>query len=375
VPLPADVRAGIHEGGAVIVLAVGAPDAGWRAAIADPGARVVAAHGYREAMDALSAHDVAAAVLELPAGPMSDASAATALIERLGAQRVPVLILAADVAAARSMVQPPEPAMAEILATPVDPEALRARLAALVETARMRRVASAHDEIARVKHTSERLIAVLGHDLRSPLNAISLAAETLLLARPDDETAALIAERLRSAARRMSRTVDQVVDFAALYSGSGPIDPRDADLSQLCRTAAAEFEELRQRRFTCDVNGDGKGRWDPHRIVQLFSHLIGYAVQHGKEGGSIAVRIDGLHADQVVVELEHDGTVPEPVREHLFAPFSAVSETKGGARLGLYIVAQIAQAHGGSVAADGHGNRTILRVRLPRAAAARSSSQ
>ena len=224
------------------------------------------------------------------------------------------------------------------------------------------------DELARVKHTTERLIAVLGHDLRSPLNAISLAAETLLLARPGDETAALIAERLRSAAQRMSRTVAQVVDFATLYSGSGPIDPRDADLSQLCRTAASEFEELGQRSFSCDVDGDSKGRWDPHRMLQLFSHLIGYAVQHGKEGGSIAVRIAGRHADQVVVELELDGTLPEAARPHLFAPFSPGSETRGGARLGLYIVAQIAEAHGGSAAADGRGSRTVLTVTLPRAA-------
>jgi signal transduction histidine kinase len=230
------------------------------------------------------------------------------------------------------------------------------------------------DELARVKHTTERLIAVLGHDLRSPLNAISLAAETLLLARPDDETAALIADRLRSAARRMGRTVAQVVDFATLYAGSGPIAPRDADLVQLCRTAADEFEELRQRRFTCDVEGDGMGRCDPHRMLQLFSHLIGDAVQHGKEGAAIAVRIDGRHADQVVVELEHDGMVPDAARQHLFAPFPPGSETRGGARLGLYIVARIAEAHGGSAAADGRGNRTMLTVRLPRVSAPRASA-
>jgi signal transduction histidine kinase len=165
----------------------------------------------------------------------------------------------------------------------------------------------------------------------------------------------------------MSRTVDQVVDFAALYSGSGPIDPRDADLAQLCRTAAGELEELRQRSFTCDASGDCTGQWDPHRLLQLFSHLLGYAVEHGKGVGAIAMRIDGRRPGQVVVELEHDGTVPESAREHFFAPFAPGSEAKGGARLGLYIVAQIAEAHGGAVAVDGHGNRTVLRVTLPRA--------
>ena len=103
-------------------------------------------------------------------------------------------------------------------------------------------------------------------------------------------------------------------------------------------------------------------------MMQLFAHLIGYAVQHGKEGGSIAVRIDGRQPDRVVIELEHDGALQESAREHLFAPFSPGNETRGGGRLGLYIVAQIAEAHGGTATADGRGNRTALTVTLPRAA-------
>jgi signal transduction histidine kinase len=360
-------RAGAAEPGAeptvLLVRASGAEDAAWRGAVDAAGGRLVVAAGYPEALDTLDRHDVAAAIVDMPAAPEHDAAARTALVERLGALNAPVLLLAEHPSAEAAV----PPGSAEIVTRPAAPSVLRGRVAALVETARARRLVSAQrDELARVRRTSERLIAVLGHDLRSPLNAISLAAETLLLARPDDATAALIADRLRSATRRMSRTVAQVVDFAALYSGSGPLEPVDVDLAQLCRTAAEELEELRHRPFTCTADGDCRGRWDAHRLLQLFSHLLGYALQHGRDNGAIAVRIDGRAPDQVVVELEHEGAVPEPARPHLFTPFAAGAEARGNVPLGPYIVAQVAEAHGGSVTAEWRGDRTILRATLPR---------
>ena len=146
-------------------------------------------------------------------------------------------------------------------------------------------------------------MGVLDHDLRNPLNAISLAAETLLLARPDDEMAALIARRISAASQRMSRLIAQSLDFAALRSGSWPIQARDADLEQLCRTAASEFVELDKRGFDCGVQGDSRGCWDPDRILQLFSNLIGNALRHGAADVAIAVRIDGRNPDAVAIEV------------------------------------------------------------------------
>ena len=162
-------------------------------------------------------------------------------------------------------------------------------------------------------------MGVLDHDLRNPLNAISLAAETLLLARPDDEMAALIARRIRAASQRMSRLIAQSLDFAALRSGSWPIQARDADLEQLCRTAASELEELDKRGFDCGVQGDPRGCWDPDRILQLFSSLIGNALRHGAADVAIAVRIDGRNPDAVAIEVEHGGTLPESLRANPFA--------------------------------------------------------
>jgi signal transduction histidine kinase len=219
----------------------------------------------------------------------------------------------------------------------------------LLELSRQRLLLSAQvEELHDRQRTSELLMGVLDHDLRNPLNAISLAAETLLLARPDDEMATLIARRIRAASQRMSRLIAQGLDFAALRSGSWPIQAGDADLEQLCRTAASEFVELDKRGFDCGVQGDPRGCWDPDRILQLFSNLIGNALRHGAADVAIAVRIDGRNPDAVAIELEHGGTLPESLRAN---PFAITAETRGGAGLGLYIVDQIARAHGGGVVA------------------------
>jgi signal transduction histidine kinase len=164
----------------------------------------------------------------------------------------------------------------------------------------------------------------------------------------------------------MGRLIAQILDFAALRSGSWPIQARDADLAELCRTATSEFEELRKRPFDCDVQGDARGLWDPDRLLQVFSNLIGNALQHGAADQAIAVRIDGRTPDEVVIEVENGGILPESVRAGLFSPFAATKETRGGAGLGLYIVDQIARAHGGGVVAEARGGATVFTVRLPR---------
>jgi signal transduction histidine kinase len=254
----------------------------------------------------------------------------------------------------------------DFLVKPVDPHLLRSKVGVLVELSRQRLLLSAQmEQLHALQRTSELLMGVLDHDLRNPLNAISLAAETLMLARPDDEMAVLIARRISAASQRMSRLIAQGLDFAALRSGSWPIQARDADLGQLCRTAAGEFEELGKRGFDCDVQGDPRGRWDPDRMVRLFSNLIGNALRHGAADVAIAVRIDGRNPDAVAIEVEHGGTLPESLQAN---PFAIPDETRGGAGLALYIVDQIARAHGGGVVAEARGGRTVFSVQLPRRA-------
>ena len=232
--------------------------------------RVQQASGSREALDLLLRHDVAVAIVDIQ---MPDRSGFE-LVERMrGAARtaaVPVIFLTASAPESGRAVRGDEAGGIDLLVKPVDPHLLRSKVGVFIELSRQRLLLSAQvEQLHALQRTSELLMRVLGHDLRNPLNAISLAAETLLLARPDDEMVVLIAGRIRSASQRMGRLVAQSVDFAALRSGSWPIQARDADLGQLCRTAASEFEELDKRGFDCGVQGDPRGAGTPTAFSSL----------------------------------------------------------------------------------------------------------
>ena len=355
-----------HPAPEVLVLAVGdVADSLVGLEALQPGVRVLKASGSREALDLLIRHDVAVAIVDVQMTDMSGFELAELMRGAARTPVVPIIFLTAATPEPGRVLRDDEAGGIDFLVKPVDPLLLRSKVGVFIELSRQRVLLSAQvEQLHALQHTSELLMGVLDHDLRNPLNAISLAAETLLLARPDDELAALVARRISAAAQRMSRLIAQGLDFAALRSGSWPIQARDADLDQLCRTAASEFEELNKRGFDCGVQGDPQGCWDPDRMLQLFSNLIGNALRHGAEG-AIAVRIDGRSPDAVAIEVEHGGTLPESLRAN---PFALTGETRGGAGLGLYIVDQIARAHGGGVVAEASGGRTVFTVRLPRRA-------
>jgi signal transduction histidine kinase len=353
-----------HPAPEVLVLAVGdAADSLVGLEALQPGVRVLKASGSREALDLLIRHDVAVAIVDVQMPDVSGFEVAELMRGAARTPAVPIIFLTAETPEPGRVLCGDEAGGIDVLVKPVDPHLLRSKVGVFIELSRQRLLLV--EQLHALQRTSELLMGVLDHDLRNPLNAISLAAETLLLARPDDEMAALIARRIGAASQRMSRLIAQSLDFAALRSGSWPIQARDADLEQLCRTAASEFVELDKRGFDCGVQGDPRGCWDPDRMLQLFSNLIGNALRHGAADVAIAARIDGRSPDAVAIEVEHGGTLPESLRAN---PFAITAETRGGAGLGLYIVDQIAQAHGGSVVAEASGGRTVFTVRLPRRA-------
>ena len=353
-----------------LILAVGHADAdrvALEALLAALGVRVLAAADSREALELLQRHAIALVVVDAEMPEANGLEVAKAIRGASRDHAPPVLLVGVSAPEREPLARGSEGGGVEFLAKPVDPELLRGKAALLIELSRQRRLLSARDaDLHGLHRMCELLTGALGHDLRSPLNAISLASETLLLARPDDEMAALIGGRIRSATQRMSRQISQILDFVAMRSQPWTPRARDVDLGELCRTAASEFDELAKGGFDCGVEGDPRGSWDPDRLLQMLSNLIGHGVHHGPAGETIAVRIDGRSPDEVTIALEGGGELSEAARARLFDPFAAPGDKRGGANIGLYLVDQIARAHGGSAAAEPGGGRTRFTVRLPR---------
>jgi sigma-B regulation protein RsbU (phosphoserine phosphatase) len=230
------------------------------------------------------------------------------------------------------------------------------------------------DEIGEFR---ERLIGIIGHDLRTPLNTILMAARLLLLREGLGEPETELARKITSSASRATRLIDQLLDLTRSRLGGGiPVDPRPFDMNGVFRQLIGETELTHpERSLRVDVRGDLTGVWDRDRMYQLLANLVGNAVQHGAPRSSIDLRIDGGESE-LVIEVANRGTpIPPAILPFIFDAFrqggTDHSSRAQGLGLGLFIAQQIARSHGGSIAVtSSESDGTRFRVRVPRDAAA-----
>lgn len=239
-------------------------------------------------------------------------------------------------------------------------------MAEIAEQARDRAEESERD-LRKVAEFREMFIGILGHDLRNPLSAIVTAAGLMLSrGRLDPQDAEAVARVIRSA-QRMTRMIAQVLDLTRTRLGGGlPLEAKPTNLAPLCRNAIDEFEG----RIELVVQGDVTGTWDPDRLSEVLSNLIGNALDYATPGTPVVVQARDEGAD-VVAEIANQGApIPPEVRPFIFEPFRQAERTgksaAGNLGLGLYIAMQIVRAHGGTLDAESAGGTTRFTVRLPR---------
>jgi PAS domain S-box-containing protein len=228
-------------------------------------------------------------------------------------------------------------------------------------------------ELANAAHVRDRFTSVLGHDLRSPLSTVLMGAQLIAnTAGVESARTRTVAVRIAHAAERMQRLVRDLLDFIRVREGGAlELSPRRTDLSEIAHEIVGELELANpERRIDLEVMGETSGQWDPDRIAQVCSNLLGNAIHHGatEEPVHMTIRSDAEHAMLVV---ENGGPpIPDEVRPYLFDPFRrGRTEAHGSQRglgLGLFIVREIALAHGGDVTFTSDEHRTAFVVRLPR---------
>lgn len=219
----------------------------------------------------------------------------------------------------------------------------------------------------------EQFIAVLGHDLRTPLGSILLGTEVLGMKHPDPGTRPVV-ERIRRSALRMAALVDDVVDFTRGRMGSGiAMNLRDAEVGLTLEQVVDEMRGLYpQRLIEAAITPGLRLHCDPERIAQLLSNLLKNALVHGSAHTPVRVSASIAGARFVLAVANQGGELPQSVIDQLFKPYWRAASRSGseGLGLGLYIVDQIARAHGGAIEVRSHGGTTTFAFRLQDAAAA-----
>jgi signal transduction histidine kinase len=232
---------------------------------------------------------------------------------------------------------------------------------------RMREAHAAERERALL--VQQRLMAVVSHDLRNPLEVVLAAASALARGNGSPE-ATRLAGRIVAAGRRMARLVGDVLDWSRVHGGAPiPICARAGDLHELCRRIVDEQADRDASRVRVEGEGDTRAVFDPDRMEQVVGNLLSNALLHGPAGTPVRVRTVGT-ADEVRVEVEDAGPgVPPEARARIFEPFRREPGASGsGAGLGLFIARALTEAHGGGISLDCARGRTTFVVRLPRGA-------
>lgn len=232
----------------------------------------------------------------------------------------------------------------------------------------------AEQKLRRTAEFRERLLGIVSHDLRNPLNAILLSAHELLHAGSMTLHDVKCVRRVVTSAERMERMIADLLDFTRGRLGSGiPTVPRPANLRRICQHVLEELGAGNpQRELRLRARGDCHGEWDPDRLAQLLGNLGKNALDYSPKESPVdfMLRDEG---DTVRLEVHNGGPpIPEDQLPHIFDPFRrAHGGSSSGLGLGLYIVALIARAHGGRVGVRSTGAEgTTFSVWLPRSAPA-----
>ncbi|HKT74721.1 MAG TPA: hybrid sensor histidine kinase/response regulator [Steroidobacteraceae bacterium] len=341
---------------------------------------VFTARSGMEALELLLHHDFALALLDIQMPQMDGFQLAELMRGNERTRHVPLIFVTAGSRDQYRLFKGYEAGAVDFLYKPIEPHILKSKADIFFQLHRQKlQLTQELEERTQTLRLNEMFIAVLGHDLRNPLNAMLTSAHLLQESSPEDGTKD-IAARIVSSGRRMTRMIEDLLDLArARLAGGIPLQREPVDLGTLVPRVLREHgATFPTKPIELDRVGDLTGSWDADRLAQVASNLVGNALQYGDDHHPVRVKLDGTADDLVVCSVVNAGSIPEEVLPSIFDPFRGGSMRTGrsdGLGLGLFIVRQIVQAHGGDVdVRTGDGNQTTFTVRIPRRAMAKLAS-
>ncbi|AZS79521.1 hybrid sensor histidine kinase/response regulator [Achromobacter spanius] len=338
--------------------------------------QVLKAQSGPEALELLLNHgDVALALLDVQMPDMNGFELAELIRGSERTRHIPLIFITAGSREQNWQFRGYESGAVDFLYKPIDPHTLRMKANVFFELhERKRALAQQLEERTEALRINEMFMAVLSHDLRTPLQSIVMGAA--LLQRQNDPTrVAGLAQRMLQSSERMARLIDDLLDVTRIRQAGGlTLASAPQRMDTLVRRTVDEAQTgFPDRQIDCDCVGDMAGVWDGERLCQVFANLIGNALHHGERDVPVHVEADGAAADRVTVTVSNGGTIAPALLPHLFNPFrrgERRADNPDGLGLGLFIAQQIVLSHGGRINAESRDGITRFRVELPRGGAA-----
>jgi signal transduction histidine kinase len=227
----------------------------------------------------------------------------------------------------------------------------------------------------RVDRSREMFLAILGHDLRNPLNSISMSAQLASMWTESDSEFRDALSQIESSVKTMSGLISDLIDFATTRLGTGmPLVTSSLNLEVLSSEVLNEFKAANpSRTFLFETHGDLTCSCDGARVRQVISNFLGNALTHGSNE-DIELSLAAEEQDIILAVRNQGSPIPSDLLPTIFDPMvrdtssdAQLSRRPGSVGLGLYIAHEIVTAHGGTIYVNSSvESGTIFTVRLPR---------
>lgn len=233
---------------------------------------------------------------------------------------------------------------------------------------------AARAEAERANRMKDEFLAVISHELRTPLNSILMLTQYLRSGEAPEEELAASIENIERSALTQAHLVSDLLDISRISVGKLHLNCKEVELAKIAESALADIAgeaEAKQITLSADIHDRCVVNGDPIRLQQVVTNLLCNAVKFTPVGGCAALKIKaaGSRAELSVSD-NGDGIAPEFL-PFVFDPFrqadASIARHYGGLGLGLSLVKQLVELHGGSVqaASAGKGLGARLTVRLP----------
>jgi signal transduction histidine kinase len=233
--------------------------------------------------------------------------------------------------------------------------------------------------------SKEMFLAILGHDLRTPLGAVLTSARFMLETQELKEPSLTLTARIASSSTRMVHMIGALLDFTRSRLGGGiPVEREAMNMGKVVHDVVDEITAAHpQRTIAVDARGEQQGEWDAARISQALTNLVMNALEHGSKATPVTVETCG-DAREITIAVHNSGrAIPADRLTGIFNPMkpremteeTAAGGPHGNLGLGLYIAERIVHAHQGRIEVESsaeHGTTFI--VHLPRSGAETGSS-
>ena len=360
---------------------------------------VLAARSGQDALRQVLMHDFAVILLDVNMPGMDGFETAAAIHARARSADIPIIFITAFLADELDRLKAYQHGAVDFLFTPVIPQILYAKISVFVAlamkneelkkqarqlsqrtteltatNARLTREIEDRKSAERQNHAKDEFLAMLGHELRNPLSAISSAASLIGLPGVSADGVQRAKKIIQRQSQHLGSIVDDLLDLSRAMSGKILLNCAPLDLAALV-SATLETYHATGRSTDYELVQDLDAGWvdgDGTRLEQITSNLIDNALKYTPPGGRIEVRTWTENEDVVLSVRDTGVGIAADLLPHVFDVFvqgaSTLDRSQGGLGIGLSLVRRLAELHGGSVEAEskGPGGGSTFTLRLPR---------